>query len=99
MRKSVVRMVNKKYDLIIGSFSTAMFEIALLDKPILFYCLESEMEKYKDILEYIPSELVVSSLNKGLVGGNLDVSKIIYYDKDEKAIDRIVNILQKEINA
>jgi len=96
--KSVIEDL-KKYDLIIGSFSTAMFEIALLDKPILFYCLESEMEKYKDILEYIPSELVVSSLNKGLVGGNLDVSKIIYYDKDEKAIDRIVNILQKEINA
>ncbi|WP_027390047.1 hypothetical protein [Chrysiogenes arsenatis] len=87
------------YDLIVGWFSTALFEIALLGKPILFYCLNNEIDEYKAILEHIPPSLVISNLDNGLAGHPFDAKKIILYDRNEKAADRIVNILKKQLNA
>jgi len=88
-----------KYDLNIGGFSTAMFEIALFNKPILFYCFDEEIEEYSAILKYIPKKNIINNLENGLCINSIDVSNIIYYKSEETSKSRITNLLLKELNA
>lgn len=90
-----------EFDLIIGWLSTAMFEISLLGKKVLFYLDEKDLYEYNAILKYIPSEAIVTKLPIELktAGKNINISNIIYFNKNEKAIDRFVKIIKKELNA
>ena len=88
-----------KYDIIIGWFSTAIFEISLLNKKVLFYCLQDERDEYIDIIEQLPKEIVVDDISTLLKDAkSIDVSNIIFYKPDITSKQRIVNILLNELN-
>jgi len=98
-----------KYDIICGGLSNVLFESILLDKIVIFYLLEDEIPLYKDILDftkikYFTNINKIKSFIKKIRNSNLIVSsivknqkdivkKIIYYDPQKKASDRIANLL------
>lgn len=88
-----------KYDISIGGFSTAMFEIAIFNKPVLFYCYEDEREEYVEILKYTPKENIIDSIDKGLNFDPIDISDVILYDPKETSKSKILKVLLKELNA
>lgn len=97
--KSIIESLCR-YDLIIGWLSTAIFEISLLDKKILFYLDKKDLSGYSAILKYISSNTIITSIPDNIInkGNSIDVSNIIYFDKNERAINRITNIIKKELN-
>jgi len=84
-----------QYNYIIGGFSTAMFEIALLKKPVLFYCLENERTDYQDIIDYLPSESITNDITNKVKPVIIDIDKIISYNIHKSSKEKIINHIKE----
>ena len=92
----------KEFDIFIGSLSTVLFEVLLINKKVIFYVLDEEMYRYEHLLQKfsLPYITKIEELKNCLAKyNNIDGSKFITYNKNEKAIDRITNVIKKELNA
>jgi hypothetical protein len=91
----------QEFDVIVGGFSTVLFEVMLINKKVIFYTLEEEKYRYKSLIDNFTLPYITSmdDFKEELQQSNIiNGSKFITYDKNEKAIDRIVALLEKELN-
>ncbi len=91
----------KEFDVFIGSLSTVLFEVMLINKKVVFYVLDKEIYRYGNLLNQfsLPYVKKMEEFENCLINyKKVDGNKFITYDKNEKAIDRITNIIKKELN-
>lgn len=87
-----------QFDILIGGTSTALFEACLLpNKKIVFFILNEELYRYQELIDsqklpyinVLSDEEFSKALAMSIIGNNY-----ITYRKEEKAISRIVNLLE-----
>lgn len=89
----------KEFDVLIGGVSTALFEV-MNQKKVIFYILEQEKNLYQNLIDNfsLPYITELSNFKQQIDKYKIaDKSRFIKYDPNEKAIDRIVNILKNEL--
>lgn len=90
-----------EYDVIIGGFSTVLFESMLINKPIICYLLEEELEKYRNAVEqtkmpYFTSfdDIKATIQNTFLSGGDGKIDE--YLKKQQEPMSRVIYFDDKQ---
>lgn len=88
-----------KFDILIGGLSTALFEGSLLgNNRILFVINKNEFYRYKSLINDINLPFFYSirdAMDNMVSGTEIKDKNIIMYIKDEKALSRMVDFIEK----
>lgn len=86
-----------EFDFLIGGFSTVLFEALLINKQIIFYILDEEKYRYKNIIKST-GIIAINDINNfySLSLPQLLDNNFIYYDQNESALIRIGEFVLKE---
>lgn len=88
------------FDVIIGGFSTVLFEVMLINKRVLFYSLDEEKYRYEDLIEKFDLDVItnVNHFSKIHEDGAYKKNNFIEYSSVTKSLDKIVKVIKKELN-
>ena len=78
------------------------FEAMLINKKVVFYSLKEEEYRYKDLINNFDLPYITDINNfKSVLSKDYDIqsNQFIKYDKNEKAVTKIVDIIKNELDA
>jgi hypothetical protein len=82
-----------EFEIIVGGFSTVLFEVMLIDKRVVFYTLEKEKYRYIELIKDFSISHITNIENLFKINSNINNNNFITYNKNEKALDRISKLI------